>query len=237
MSDWAAKRFWEKASVAETEDGFTVHLDARPLRTPAKAALIVPSALLAQEIAAEWDAQEGKIDPSRMPFTRSANAAVDKVRVQHAEVADLIAEYGATDLLCYRADSPAALQQRQAERWDPVLEWADKALGARLNPAQGVMFVAQPQEALDSLKKRVQALDPFRLTAFHDLVSLSGSLVLGFATALDHLPAQEAWDLSQLDEVWQQEQWGVDDEAAALTATRHAAFLHAKRFYDLCAAQ
>jgi len=236
MSEWKAKRFWAQAQVIPEGDGFAVHLDTRPVRTPAKAPLIVPTQAMAQEIAAEWDAQEGEITPHTMPFTRSANAAIDKVTAQHPQVADMIAAYGDADLLCYRADAPAELVARQAQGWDPLLDWAEAALGARLGVAQGVMHVPQPSDALTRLRGHVHVLDAFRLTAFHDLVSLSGSLILGFAAARDHLTPDDAWDLSRIDETWQVEQWGDDEEAAEHAAIKQASFFHAKRFFDLCGA-
>lgn len=236
MSEWKAKRFWTQAQVVAEGGGFGVHLDTRPVRTPAKAPLVVPTREMAQEIAAEWDAQEGEINPHTMPFTRSANAAIDKVSVQHAEVADLIADYGDADLLCYRAAAPAELVARQTDGWDPLLDWAATALGARLVLAQGVMHVPQPPEALSRLRAQVHDMDAFYLTAFHDLVSLSGSLVLGFAVARDHLTPDRAWTLSRIDEAWQAEHWGADDEATEHAAIKQVGFLHAKRFFDLSGA-
>ena len=233
MSAWAAKRFWKSASVVELPDGFTVHLDDRAVKTPAKAPLIVPTRAMADAIAAEWDAQEGVIDPRTMPVTRSANAAIDKVAVQHAEVAQMIADYGDSDLLCYRAPGPVALIERQSQLWDPLLDWAAEALGVHLSTASGVIHVPQDHAALERLSARVHALDPFALAAFHDLVSLSGSLILGFAAMLDYRPADEIWRLSRLDEDWQIEQWGSDEEAEAMGETKRSAFLHAKYFYDL----
>lgn len=236
MSGWKAKRFWKEAQVTEAEGGYTVHLDGRQVRTPAKAALVVPTRDMAAQIATEWDAQEDEVKPTTMPFTRSANAAIDKVRVQHAEVADMIADYGDSDLLCYRADSPDELVARQVAGWDPMLDWADAELGARLTVADGVMHVAQPDEAISRLRAEVHKFGAFQLTAFHDLVSLSGSLILGFAVARDRLNADQAYDLSLIDETWQAEQWGVDEEAAEQRAIKRAAFLHAKRFFDLSGA-
>lgn len=233
MSGWAAKRFWKEAGVEQDGAGFTVKLDGRAVKTPAKAPLILPTRAMAEAVAEEWDAQAEKIDPNTMPVTRSANAAIDKVATQHAEVAALLAEYGGTDLLCYRAEAPQELIARQAAAWDPLLDWAEHALGARLQPASGVMFVPQDAGALARLAAQVSALDPFRLAAFHDLVGMSGSLILGFATAHDHLTAEEAWALSRLDETWQEEQWGADDEATAMAEIKKQAFIHAKRFFAL----
>jgi len=233
MSDWKPKRFWTDSSVVETDGGYTVELDGRSVKTPAKAGLILPTRAMADAVAAEWDAQEKEVNPASMPFTRSANAAIDKVRLQHAEVADMLADYGDSDLLCYRATHPEALQQRQAQQWDPALDWADHALGVRLIPVAGVLHQPQPEKAVQTLRQQVHALDAFQLAAFHDLVSLSGSLILGFAAAQNWRDAEEIWAVSRLDEEWQIEQWGHDDEAYATAETKKAAFLHAKRFFDL----
>ncbi|TDK43895.1 ATP12 family chaperone protein [Antarcticimicrobium luteum] len=232
MSEWKQKRFWTDVSVEKDEDGYSVALDGRRIKTPAKAPLILPARPMAEAVADEWAAQEGEIDPRRMPFTRSANAAIDKVRTQHGEVADLLADYGDSDLLCYRADRPQELVERQAEAWGPALDWAEQALGVRLEPRSGVIHRPQDPEALARLRAQVHALDAFRLAAFHDLVSLTGSLILGFAAARDWRPVDALWALSRLDEHWQEEQWGADDEAAAIEALKRDAFLHAKAFYD-----
>jgi len=233
MSEWKAKRFWKEANVIEDEDGFGIQLDTRPVKTPAKAALIVPSRPLAEAIAAEWDAQEELIRPDRMPMTRSANAAIDKVRYQHAEVADLLAAYADADLLCYRADSLEGLVKRQTEAWDPLLDWADDRYGARLLPVSGVMHSPQNPKALALFSAQVHAMDAFTLTAFHDLVGLSGSLVIGLA-ALEGVKAPDVlWQVSRIDERWQEEQWGMDEEARVLEALKESEFLHAKSFFDL----
>ena len=234
MSNWAPKRFWSRVTVTETDTGFGILLDEKPVNTPSKTRLIVPTRGLADLIAAEWDAQQGKIDPRRMPATRAANSALDKVRPQQAEVADQIAAYGESDYLCYRATSPAALIARQAKLLDPVLDWAADALRARLIAGPGVVPIAQDPTAIATLRARVHALDHFQLTGFHDLVSLSGSLILGFAVALQSRAAEQVWDLSRIDEDWQAEQWGFDDEAAEHAALKRAAFLNAARFYRLC---
>lgn len=236
MSEWTAKRFWTETRVVAADSGFTVELDTRPVKTPAKNLLVVPTHTMAEEISVEWDAQVEVIDPTTMPFTRSANAAIDKVRVQHAEVADMLAGYGDSDLLCYRADGPEGLIARQKTQWDPLLDWAADVLGARLLPVEGVIHHPQAEAALTALSERTHALSDFELSAFHDLVSLTGSLILGFATAYDHLAPKEAWAISRVDEIWQQEQWGVDEEAAELAEIKQAGFLIAKRFFDAACA-
>lgn len=219
--------------MTESAGRFAVELDGRSVKTPAKASLILPTRAMAEAIAAEWQAQEGAVNPHTMPCTRSANAALDKVQVQHSEVADMLAEYGDADLLCYRADSPVELVQRQNEHWGPALDWAASDLKVRLQTRCGIKHQPQDAKALKSLRTRVQALSAFQLAAFHDLVSMSGSLVLGFAAAAGWRSAGEIWSLSRLDEKWQEEQWGPDEEAQAEAEIKRQAFLHAKRFYDL----
>ncbi len=235
MSDaWKAKRFWKESAVVPEAEGFGIQLDGRAVKTPAKRGLVVPTRAMAEVIAAEWDAQEGEINPHSMPATKTANAAIDKVAVQHAEVADMLAAYGDSDLLCYRADHPDELVALQAAQWDPMLDWGADALGARLEPRAGVMHVPQDKKALDVLSARTHALTSFELAAFHDLVSLSGSLILGFAVAEAAHPPDAVWTLSRLDEIWQAEQWGKDDEAEALAALKRSQFLHASTMFTLC---
>lgn len=232
MSEWAMRRFWKEAGVTEENGGFAVKLDGRGVRTPAKAQLVVPTKALAQAIAAEWDAQGEQVDPGKMPYTRMANSAIDKVRTQKSEVADMLAAYGDSDLLCYRADHPAELVARQSEGWDPMLEWAATALGARLESRTGIMHAPQDATALAVLSDRVHALDDFVLAAFHDLVTMTGSLVMGFAVAEGYESAPRIWDLSRIDEIFQQEQWGVDEDAAEVAALKKTEFLHAAAFLE-----
>ncbi len=234
MSVWAARRFWTAASVVPAEGGFAVHLDARPVRTPKKAPLILPTAGLAEAVAAEWQAQGDKVDPGSMPFTRTANSAIDAVALRFDEVAQMLANYGGSDLLCYRAEGPEDLVALQVCAWDPILDWAETDLGARLSTVVGVMHVAQSADALAALTSLVRAQTPFQLAAFHDLVAISGSLVLALAVQHRRISTEEAWRLSRLDEDWQISLWGEDEEAAEVAALKHAAFLQADRFYGLC---
>jgi chaperone required for assembly of F1-ATPase len=234
VSVWTARRFWTHATTVPVEGGFAVHLDSRPVRTPRKAQLILPTAALAEAVAAEWQAQGKTVDPSTMPFTRTANSAIDTVSVQFDTIAEMLAEYGASDLLCYRAEAPAGLIAQQAQSWDPLLAWAADELGARLNATVGIMPIAQPPESLSVLRGLVRGLSPFQLAAFHDLVSVSGSLILAFAVLRKRIGVDEAWRLSRIDEEWQIALWGEDEEAAEFADLRHAAFRHADRFYGLC---
>lgn len=234
MSVWTARRFWTEATVKADADGFAVVLDGRPVKTPLKVPLILPTEALAREVAAEWQAQGDTVNPATMPFTRTANSAIDTVTPQFDLVAAQLAAYGGSDLLCYRATGPQALVQRQAQAWDPLLDWAANDLDAPLIATSGVMPVQQPAVSLSALGATVRALSPFQLAAFHDLVALSGSLVLGLATASGRLTASEAWRLSRLDEDWQAELWGADDEAVEVAALKYGAFLTADRFFGLC---
>jgi len=227
------KRFWEQAHVAKAKGGFTVTLDERPLKTPLKRPLIVPSEALAAEIAAEWQAIEGKVDTSILPYTQFAYAGLDQAVDERAEIAAKIALYGETDLLCYRADAPQELVKRQAEAWDPVLEWSAEALGAPLEATAGIVHLAQPNASLRALNAHVQPFQGFELKALYDWVTISGSLVLGLAVAKKQLSADVAWRLSRLDESWQEEQWGVDDEAKKLADSKRATFLLVERALSL----
>ncbi len=233
MSGWTAKRFWKAARSEKTDAGWQVRLDDRTIHTPGKSALVLPSAALAKAIAAEWDAQSGVIDPRTMPLTRAANSAIEKVTPQRVEVVAMLAAYGETDLLCYRAVTPEALAQRQADAWDPLLAWSAKALGAPLTVAAGVVPLAQPAQSLDRLKTAVGALDPFALTGLHDLVTIPGSLIIGLAAYHRHIAPENLWALAEIDEAWQAEVWGHDDEAAEARALKRRDFLQAVRFLDL----
>jgi len=233
MTDWAAKRFWTETTTHSVEGGHEVRLDGRGIKTPAKTPLLLPTLSMAEAIAEEWAAQLEKVDPNTMPMTRAANAALDKVQHQHAAVADMLAEYGGTDLLCYRAENPQALVEKQAEKWDPILHWAEQTLEVKMALGHGVMFVAQPQDSLRVLTERVHAFDHFELTGFHDLVAISGSLILALAVTEGHLSAQDAWELSRVDEEWQIAQWGADEEAESIASLKNSAYLDAYRFINL----
>lgn len=234
MSAWKAKRFWKTATAEGCDGGFTVRLDGRAVKTPAKSAFVLPTLAMAQAAAAEWDAQVKEVRPESMPVTRMANSAIDKVAVQFDEVAGLLAAYGESDLLCYRATGPVELIARQSAAWDPLLDWAAAVLGAPLVATAGVVHVAQPPGSIASLRARLFALTPFQLAAMHDLISISGSLILGFAVAGQRLTAAEAFSISRIDEQWQAEKWGEDEDAAALEALKRAALIEAARFWNLC---
>lgn len=231
MSEWAMKRFWDMASVERTDSGFAVVLDARPVRTPAKRPLSVPTELMAQRIANEWDAQDKIVDPASMPWTRSANAAIDKVATQHEEVTDHLAGYAGTDLLCYRAVGPETLRDRQAEAWDPMLDWVRETYGACLSVTSGVMPVEQEAADIERLAAVARGMSVFQLTGFHDLVTLSGSFVIALAATESLETPESLWSKSRIDETWQIEQWGEDEEAAEHANIKKSAFFHAIEFF------
>jgi len=236
MTGWNLRKvFWTGVAVLPEGAGWVIALDARRVRTPAKAALVLPTRGLAERVAAEWAAQRVQVDPRTMPVTRMANAAIDKVCPQRAEVADLLAAYGGSDLLCYRAPGPQALRDRQALAWDPMLDWAATMLGGRLRVGTGVAPVPQDPAALTALAAPVHAADPFQLTALHDLVALSGSLVLALAVAQGRLTPTQGWAASRIDEDWQAELWGQDAEAQDSARRKQADFLLAAQFFTLAA--
>ena len=233
MSEWAPRRFWTRAATEPVAGGWQVTLDGKPIRTPGKLPLVLPTEALARAIAAEWDAQTDRIDPGAMPLTRAANSAIEKVAPQFAAVADMLAEYGGTDLLSYRADHPEVLAARQAAEWDPLIDWAAVALKAPLRITEGVIPVPQDPAALARLRDRLDRLTPWQLTALHDLVTLPGSLILGLAVLEGRIDAATAHRLARLDEDYQAEQWGRDDEAEAAAAARLDAMRVAERLLAL----
>lgn len=233
MAEWKPKRFWTEAAAVAVEGGHSVHLDGRAVRTPAKAVFLLPSRAMAEAAAAEWAAQGKEVDPATMPVTRAANSAIDTIGANRAAVQEMIAAYGGSDLLCYRADAPDALVARQAAAWDPLLGWAARALGAPLTVTAGVIPVDQPAESLARLDAALAAVSDFELAALHDLVALSGSLVIGLAAAAGQGDVETLWAAARVDEEYQAETWGRDEEADAVAALKRAAFADAWRFLQL----
>lgn len=213
------KRFYRDVSLAPAEGGgWQVLLDARVLKSPAKAPFVLPTAALAEAIAQEWREQGDKVSPASMPVMQLAATCVDRVAVQRQGVIDGVAAYGATDLLCYHAEYPQELVRRQARLWQPLLEWADERYQARLHPTAGIVPRSQDPAALQALTLAVAGLDDWRLCGLQNAVSVTGSLVLGLALLERRIDADEAFDLSELDAAFQIEQWGEDAEAAARRA-------------------
>ena len=231
------KRFYKAVTVAEAQRehpaAFRILLDGKPVRTPSKVLLAVPTKALADAIAGEWEGQREHIDPGTMPLTRLANSAIDGVRVHQAEVCADIAKYAAGDLLCYRASEPELLVRRQAEVWDPVLAWARDALGARFEVADGIMPVPQPEAAKSAIAEALEGFDAFSLAALHVMTSLTGSALLALAHARGQLTAEAAWAAAHVDEDWQIDRWGEDAEAAARRRHRWTEMQAASRLLGL----
>jgi chaperone required for assembly of F1-ATPase len=218
------KRFYERAAVGEAAGegaGYPILLDGKPVRTPARRALAAPMPALAAAIAEEWNAQALVIDPARMPLTRLANAVIDAVADQPQPVADEIAQYLGSDLLCYRADAPEGLVERQMQIWDPLLAWAHDALGARFVQVEGVVFSEQPREALAAARATIPT-DPWRLGAVSVITTLTGSGLLALALAQGRIDLETAWAAANVDEDWQMQQWGRDELALERRANRFA---------------
>lgn len=211
------RRFYADASSAPAEaGGFAVLLDGRTVRTPAKAALLAPTAALGRAIAAEWAGQGEAIQPGTMPLTRLANVAIDRTPRTRADIAEMIASYAETDLLCHRAEAPVALVRRQAQAWDPPLEWAARSEGVRLVAVAGVMATEQDVASLERVRQAALALDDFALTGFAHGVGLTGSAILGLALVRGAAPQGQAlFEAAALDELWSLETWGQDGELAA----------------------
>lgn len=233
MAEWKARRFWKAAHIRPAGDGWEVLLDDRPLRTPGKQPLILPTEPLARAIADEWDAQTDVIDPLSMPLTRAANSAIEKVTPQRAAVAEMLADYGGTDLLCYRAEEPESLIRLQADGWDPLIDWSATELRAPLRITHGVIPVPQDAASLARLRAAVDGLDVFGLTALHDLVTLPGSLILGLAVINGRISADEAHALARIDDEFQAERWGRDEDSDIAAAGRLDAMRSAERLWTL----
>ncbi|RCW85122.1 ATP12 family chaperone protein [Paracoccus lutimaris] len=233
MTEWKARRFWKTAGIRPQGSGWEVVLDDRPLRTPGKLPLVLPTEALARAIAAEWDAQTDVIDPNTMPLTRAANSAIEKVTPQFHDVTSMLGDYGGTDLLSYRASEPEALTQMQAMGWDPLIDWAATELRAPLRITHGVIPVPQDPAVLLKLQAEIASLDAFALTALHDLVTLPGSLILGLAVLRGRLDAETAWKLARIDEEFQADRWGRDEDADLAAQGRLDAMRNAERFYHL----
>jgi chaperone required for assembly of F1-ATPase len=227
------KRFYKDVAIEATDGGFTVALDGRSVRTPGRAMLIVPNRKFADAVAAEWADQGEDIRPTTMPMTRLANTAIDIVGLRRSEVVGNLASYADTDLLCYRAAEPQDLVSRQAAGWQPLLDWACEYYGARLEMTTGVGHVPQHQATLDAVLGAVDAHDDWQIAGLNDLVTISSSVVLGLAVSAGEVDWQRAWELSRLDEKYQNERWGEDAEEQAREKTRKREMAEAGRYLNL----
>jgi chaperone required for assembly of F1-ATPase len=218
------KRFYKETAVDLGDGGHRVLLDGKPMRTPAKAVLVVPTRALAEAIASEWAQVPDKADinASHLPLTRLAATGLDRVTTQRARVIEDTAKYGGSDMLCYRASEPESLVKRQQKTWQPLLDWAEARYGARLIVVEGLAFVEQPADALARLHDVVAAHSDLGLSALYNLTHISGSLVVALAVAEGHLSAADAFAAAQLDELYQVERWGSDP----IATKRHEGIRH-----------
>ncbi len=215
------KRFYKSAAAGPLDDGFGVLLDSRALRSPVGKRLIVPTQALASLVAEEWGAQGQEIDLDNMPATRLAFTTIDRVADTRVELVAEVVRYAGSDLLCYHASGPAALIERETAAWGPILDWARAELLLDFTPTAGIVHRAQPGPTLRRVGDLAEVLDDFALAGLVFATALFGSAILALAVQRERLTAEEAFELSRLDEAFQQEKWGVDEEAALRTARHH----------------
>ena len=227
------KRFYTAVAAVPEDGAWRITLDGRPVRTPKRAFLSLPTAALAAAVAEEWDAQGDSIAPMTMPMTGLANAAIDHVLPDPKAFAAGLAAYAESDLVCYRADAPADLAARQAEAWDSFVAFARTRYDAALRVTDGIAHIAQDASAVQRLAAALQGMDAYRLAAMQPLVTIAGSLVIALALAEGEVDAEAAFAAGHLDELYQAEKWGDDAEATAARAARRAAFDAAARFLSL----
>lgn len=206
------KKFYSTVAIAPEADGFAVLLDERPIKTPDKHALRLPTETLAEAVAGEWRAQEDEVDPSSMPMTRLVNTALDRVAPRKDEVVAELLAYAHTDLVCYRADEPAELVAEQANIWQPYLDWLAKTIGVELKVTSGIVPLTQDESAINRLRQEIGVFDAFTLTAFHAFVAGFGSIVVALALVRGFKDFETCWQASLLDESHQEALWGLDAE-------------------------
>ncbi len=215
------KRFYKTVAAEQADGGFVVTLDGRPIKTPGKATLLMPTAAVAALAVVEWDEQGEEVKPLKMPVTCLVNTAIDRVHKRMQEVASEIVAYGGNDLICYRANDPEDLVDRQCSLWDPYVTWATEALKAPLKVTSGIVHISQDKAAIDALAVAVDAYDAFALTGLHALTTGLGSLVLALASQQRDQPFEDVWQAALLEELYQVENWGEDFEAKDTRSNLH----------------
>jgi chaperone required for assembly of F1-ATPase len=227
------KRFYKEVASVPMEEGFGVHLDGKPIKTPAGQTLSVATAGLAAALAEEWAAQGETVVPATMPLMQLVSTAIDRMPLTRGQVTGFLIGFGGSDVLCYRAEGPSDLAELQAKRWQPWLDWAAKELDAPLTVTVGIVPVVQDAECLTTLRRRIEAYDDWMMTALQSLAPCLGSLVLALAVAEGKLEAGQAFDLSRLDETFQAERWGIDSEAKTRSDGLRQEVLAAARLLSL----
>ncbi len=227
------KRFYDIVAWRPCAGGFEVTLDERPVHTPGRQRIVVPTEELADEIAGEWRGQSGDVRPETMPITRLVTTAIDRVAERRVEVVADLAEFGASDLVCYRADAPAELVTFQAQHWQPLVDWAASRYGAMMSVTSGIMPVDQPPEAVQALASALEPLTDFELMAVHAVTVATGSLITGLAVAEGKIAGEEAWQAGLADEHYMAEVWGEDAEAKARQEALREEIVMAERLLHL----
>ena len=230
------KRFYKSVGIAAEESGFSVRLDNRPVKTPAKNLLLLPNRPLADAVAAEWDRQSEDIDAHSMRLTRLANSAIDRVTGHRQAVIAEVAGFAGTDLVCYRAAEPASLAKRQEEGWAPLVSWVAERHGIHLAITTGLLPVAQSDRSAKAVQTAIESFDVFSLAGLHLVTSACGSVVLGLAVADGRIDGASAWEFSLIDESFQIEEWGEDPEATKRRAGLLEDITAAAEYLRLCKA-
>lgn len=236
------KRFYKTVSIVKSEGiveseggapGYTLMLDDRPVKTPLKHPLLIQAKPLAEAVAKEWDDQREVIDPETMILTKLVNTSLDRVAPRRAEIIAEITSFAASDLLCYRAAGPAPLIEREAAAWDPYLTWARETIDVSLKTINGIAYIEQDPFELQKLAKWLENNNDITLTAAHNITTLTGSAMLTLALLAGGKDPQAVWDAAHVDEDYQIEQWGTDEEAARRRELRHQEYLKTHEFYQL----
>jgi chaperone required for assembly of F1-ATPase len=227
------KRFWKEVVVEIEGDGWTITLDGRAVKTPARASLVLPTPALAEAVAGEWRSVQGEIQPREMPLSGLANAAIDRVAPERQAFAQGLARYAEADLACYRAEGPRELVTRQEQQWDALLGWARRRYDVDFVTTLGLMHVGQPTATVERLSHAVAALDAFRLAGLSPLATIGGSLIAALAVLEKTIAPEQAWEAVSVDERWQLEQWGSDAEAEKALENRRRDFVAAAKFLEL----
>lgn len=227
------RRFYKEAGFKKLSNGYSILLDERPVKTPLKAELQLPEETLARAIVKEWQSQRKVIDPRSMPLTQLANTAIDRVLGHECEIVEEIVQYARSDLLCYRADAPAGLVEKQSAVWDPLLAWAEQDLGIKMSISEGIVYVSQSDEAIADVRNAVASFDHFALTSLHNMTTLTGSCLIALAVGRGQTNAVDAWNAAHIDEDWQISQWGEDAEAQERRQRRWAEFQASHSFMML----
>jgi len=227
------KRFYENVTVVKGEAGYSILLDERPIKTPAKASVVLPTKALAEAIAEEWHSQKETVEPASMPLMQAAATAIDRVTTQRQKVIDDIVAYGGTDLVCYRATYPESLIAKQSAAWDPLLDWVKSRHGTHLKTTNSIAHITQDESQLAKLAAVVNAQEDMTLAPLYNITALCGSLVIGLAVLDGHLSANNAFDISELDETHTIENWGADEEALIRRKNNKESLMASTRFLAL----